>query len=213
MKIQEIKAVQIGPRQLLFGFDDHLQDMQNHVVACIKKMSEIHGQVYINHGVEYAFEKYGWAQKDILQSIFWAANELELHLRFAGNTITTFEAKEYLVQSFENSVEIVTNKNVKQSVFQETILFYKTIFNEDKQEYGDDQYQFALSLLSNFNKWREKLKSYREIAQKPFYPGINEIKCHLQSLEMLLDKKDSYSLISNCCLHQKVILKIAEDVA
>lgn len=212
IKTKDIKAVELGPRQLLFGFDDHTGDRQDLIVDGIKTMVQARGQVFIAHFVEHTEQIQGWSCSDILQQVFRAAHELKIHFRWNGRMLTPFEAKRYLLQSPENPVELVTNKKVRPFVFREAALIYRTISNADNQEYGNDQYQLALSLLSVFHHWENQLISFAGKVQKPFFPGKELVSTHRQSLSLLSAKKDSYSLLSNCCSHSDTLLKIAQDV-
>ncbi|MBU1055249.1 MAG: hypothetical protein KKC46_15710 [Proteobacteria bacterium] len=211
IKTKDIKAVELGPRQLMFGFEDHTEGRQDLIVEGIKTMLEAQGQLSIEHFVEH-MEQAGWTCSDILQHVFWAALELKIHFLWNNRMLSPFEAKLHLLQSPKNAVELITNKKVRPSVFQEAASIYRTISNDDNQEYGNDQYQLALSLFSVLHHWEKLLIFFAGKAQKPFYPGKELVSKHQQSLNLLLSKKDSYSLLSNCCNHSDTLFEIAQDI-
>ncbi|MFH2093419.1 MAG: hypothetical protein ABIJ31_13760 [Pseudomonadota bacterium] len=212
IKIQDIKGVELGPRQLMLEFGDHTEDHQDFIVDSLETMMEAQGQVFISDFVDHTAQTQGWPCSDILQWLFWAAHEMKIHFRRKGCVLTSFEAKRHLLQSPENSVELITNKKVKPALFREAALIYQSISNDNDQEYKNDQYQLALSLLSVFQHWESQLISFAGKAQNPFFPGKELISTHLQSLKRLSAKKDSYSLLSNCYTHKDTIFKIVQDV-
>ncbi len=209
MKIQIIKEMILGPRQLTFGFDNNTQKEQNFVISCIVEQFENHGQVVLDKFVAHVKEVHDLAEIDTLQYIFWSAQELKIHFRIDGKNITPFETKQILLQSPKKNVKIITNKNVKNSIFKDATSFYQKI---SKKNDDNDQYDFARSLLSDLKKWETSLCSFKPIAQKPFYPGCKKVNKHLQSLKILLAKQDSYSLIYSCYDNKEKIAEIADDV-
>ena len=110
MKIQTIKKITLGPRQLTFGFDENVRQEQDLVVACIIKQFETHGQVILDKFIPYATEQHNLTQIDALQYIFWSAHELKIHFRIDGKNIAPFKTKQILLKSPEKCVEIITNK-------------------------------------------------------------------------------------------------------
>jgi len=149
---------------------------------------------------------------DTLQYIFWSAQELKIHFRVDGKNITPFETKQILLQSPEKYVEIITNKNVENSIFQDVASFYQKLFKGKNQNNFDDQYNFSRYLLLDLKKWEADLNSFKPIAQKPFYPGRKEIHEYLQILKIILSRQDSYSLIYACYNNKEKIAKMADDV-
>ena len=213
MKIQIIKDIILGPRQMTFGFDNNPHEDQNFVISCIIEQFENHGQVVLDKFVAYLKQMHDLPEIDTLQYIFWSAQELKIHFRVDGKNITPFETKQILLNSPDKYVEIITNKNVEDSIFQDVVLFYEKKLSKDKnQNTFDDQYHFSRSLLLDLEKWETNLNSFKPIAQKPFYPGREKIHTHLKSLKTILAKQDSYSMIYACYNNKEKIAKMAEDV-
>ena len=212
MQIQNIKKIILGPRQLTFGFDHNPQQNQDLVISWIIEQFENHGQVILNQFVAHVKEVHDLPEIDTLQYIFWSAQELKIHFRVDGKNITPFETRRALLQSPETQVEIITNKNVENSIFQEMTLFYQKLSKGKNQTDFDDQYDFSRSLLSDLKKWETDLTSFHSIAQKPFFPGRKEISEQLQTLKILLIKQDSYSLIYACYTNKEKITGMADDM-
>ena len=212
MKIQIIKEMILGPRQLTFGFDNNPREEQNLVISCIIEQFENHGQVVLDKFVAHLKQMHDLPEIDTLQYIFWSAQELKIHFRVDGKNITPFETKQILLQSPEKYVEIITNKNVENSIFQDVASFYQKLSKGKNQNSFDDQYNFSRSLLLDLKKWETNLNSFKPIAQKPFYPGRKEIHEYLQILKIILSRQDSYSLIYSCYNNKEKITKIADDV-
>ncbi|MDA3790448.1 MAG: hypothetical protein PF503_18395 [Desulfobacula sp.] len=212
MKIQFIKEMILGPRQLTFGFDNNPREEQNFVISCIIEQFENHGQVVLDKFIAHLKEMHDLPEIDTLQYIFWSAQELKIHFRVDGKNITPFETKQILLQSPEKYVEIITNKNVENSIFQDVVSFYQKLSKGKNQNNFDDQYNFSRSLLLDLKKWETNLNSFKPIAQKPFYPGKTEIHEYLQILKIILSRQDSYSLIYSCYNNKEKIAKMADDV-
>jgi hypothetical protein len=212
MKIQIIKEIILGPRQLTFGFDNDARQEQDLVVSCIIEQFETHGQVILDKFITHVKELHHFKEIDTLQYIFWSAHELKIHFRVDGENIVPFKAKQILVKSPEKCVEIITNKAVETPIFQDVTHFYQKISKKKKYDNFNDQYDFACSLLSDLKNWETSLKSFKPIAQKPFYPGRKEINEHLQSLKIMLARQDSYSIIYTFYNNKEKIVKMADDV-
>jgi len=212
LKIQTIKGIILGHRQLTFGFDDNIQQEQDLVVSCIIEQFENHGQVILDDFIALVSAAHALTEIETLQYVFWSAHELKIHFRVDNKNITPFETKQILLKNPGECVEIVTNKVVKSSIFQDVMWFYQNLFKEKNYKNFDDQYDFACSLLSDLKNWETDLNSFKPIAQQPFYPGSKEINEHLQSLKIILAKQDSYSLIYTSYSNKEKIAGIADDV-
>ncbi|WP_291459974.1 hypothetical protein [Desulfobacula sp.] len=212
MKIQNIKEIILGPRQLTFGFDNNARQEQDLVVSCIVEQFETHGQVILDKFIPHLKEQHDLTEIDALQYIFWSAHELKIHFRSDGKNIVPFEAKQILLKSPEKCVEILTNKVVKDSIFQDVTYFYQKLFKGKNNNNFNDQYDFACSLLSDLKNWETSLNSFKPIAQKPFYPGNKKINEHLQSLKIMLARQDSYSIIYTCYNNKEKIAKMADNI-
>jgi len=212
MKIQNIKGIILGPRQLTFGFDNNARQEQDLVVSCIIEQFRTHGQVILDKFIPHVKEQHNLTEIDALQYIFWSAHELKIHFRSDGKNIVPFEAKQLLLKSPEKCVGIITNKVVENSIFQDVTRFYQKLPTGQNHNNFDDQYDFACSLLSDLKNWETSLKSFRPIAQRQFYPGSKKINEHLQLLKIMLARQDSYSIIYTCYNNKEKIAKMADDV-
>ncbi|MEA1947534.1 MAG: hypothetical protein U9N83_09570, partial [Thermodesulfobacteriota bacterium] len=81
MKNQDIKDIELGPRQLSFGFENNHSKQQDRLLYYIKNQIETHGQVVLDEFIQYVKERHEWSEFLILQNIFWLAQELKIHFR------------------------------------------------------------------------------------------------------------------------------------
>jgi len=211
MKTNNIKKIELGHRQLVFGFQDENQDQDDIIMACISEHLEKNGFVIVDDLVQAIIETHGFNETDILQNIFWLAKELKIHFRHNKNIIDPFAAKKILLQPCGEMVQIITNRPVNDLVLKEVISLYKKIVPGEQFNY-DDQYELAVMLLESLLNYKEELLKIKPIAEKPFYPGSHETSTYLKTLEKLLMKKDSYNLILNCNLHKKEIIEMAREI-
>ncbi len=93
MKIQNIKGIILGPRQLTFGFENNVGQEQNLIVSCIIEQFETHGRVILDKFILHVKEQHDLTEMDALQYIFWSAHELKIHFRIDGKNIVPFKAK------------------------------------------------------------------------------------------------------------------------
>jgi len=212
LKIQDIKTIILGPRQLTFAFGNNDFEIENIVFSQVSELFKIHGQIILDQLIDCIEQSHDLPRADILQSIFWSAEELKLHFRYEKQTITPLKAKQLLLKNLKTRLELDLNKDVEDVFFQEMVLFFQKISPNLSHEIETDQYQFAVSLRAELDKWIHTLKSYKPMARKKWFPGEKLISDYLHSLEMLLKKKDRYSLITICHDHMGLIEKIAGDV-
>lgn len=212
MKTHNIKKVVLGPKQLTFGFDNRFQQEQDFIVSFITKQIEAHGYLELNKLVSEVSEVHDFPESDTLQYVFWSAEELKIHFRVDGKSVTPFQTKKILLESPTESVELITNKIVHHSIFTDVTSFYQKLSKKKNPKHFDDQYIFSRSLITDLQNWESRLKTYKPFAEKPFYPGRKRIDEHLGSLKIILAKLDAYSLIYACHKNKDKILNMADDV-
>jgi len=213
LKAKDIKAVETGPRQLTFDFEEKTRaETDNLVISCIREEIRTHGQVFLDHLISHVKETHNVEEQVSLQSVFWSAEALKIHFRISGKPVTPYKARQLLLDCPDRPVELFENKQVEASIFRDLVLFYQQLMNIKKINFQDDQYEFGLSLLLKLKTWKADLASFRIIAEKPFYPGKQKINDHLQFLKTLLAKQDSYSLICKCYEKRESITELAGDI-
>jgi hypothetical protein len=212
MRKQDIKDIKLGLRQLTFGFEKNVLKEQDLIMSCIKKQTEKNGHVILDEFVQYVKELHDLSEFEILQYIFWFAQDLKIHLRIDGKNLEPHKVKKVLLKSTEQSVKIITNKSVDDSVFQDVKSFHQKLSGEKSLDDYDDQYDFARLLAKEIRDWESCLKSYRYTAQKPYFPGKKEIDDGLYFIKTISAKLDSFSLINAFYNNKEQILKLVDDV-
>lgn len=210
MKIHSIKSVELGPRQLSFGFDTRESDVQDLVMTHLIHGIETRGQVWLEPFVVQLSDSLGSAEQEILQAIFWLAHELEIQFRVAGQTILPHQAKKRLLDDPQADIRLITPKTVEDCLFQQVQQRWGNIFKFPR---GDmDQHGFAFALLQALKEWQTRLRSFKTLAQRPHFPGAHHIEALQLFLKTLLIKQDAYSLIHACFTHGERITAMAEEI-
>lgn len=209
MRIQDIKAIDIGHRQMTFGFDDTSTQEQS-VMDFINDTIQARGHAVLNEIVEQVHQEQDIAESFILQIIFWAALELKLHFRTGSRNVIPLTAKQILIDSPDKYVEIIPNKLVSNSVFRDMIIFYNTVLGHN--EAFTDQYLFSRSLLNILKKWKDDLVSHQKSTEKKGYPGSKIIHDSLTILSAVLLKQDSYSFILSCHRNRTKLRQTDENI-
>lgn len=212
MKKQDIQEIKLGHRQLLFGFESGDLEKQNLVMSCIRNQTEKHGHVVLDEFVQYVNELHHLSESEILQYIFWIAQDLKIHFRIDEKNLEPHKVKKLLLKSTEQRVKIITNKSVDNSVFQDVKRFYQKLSGEKSLDSYEDQYEFARLLAKEIRDWESCLKSYKSAAQKPYFPGIKKIDDGLRFIKEISAKLDSFSMIYTFYNDKKQILKLVDDV-
>jgi hypothetical protein len=209
---QNIENIELGPRQLLFGFEKEKSEEQAVVMSCIKNMNEKNGQVLIDEIVPYVREAHDLANVNIIQYVFWLAEDLAIHFRMDGEILEPSKVKQVLLKSLEQRVQIVPIKSVDDSVFQDVKRFYRKLTGGKDLGDSNDQYEFARLLARKIKDWKVKLKSCQSAAKKPFVPYEKEIDDGIRFIETISAKLDSFSLINAFYENKERILKLSDDV-
>ncbi len=212
MRNQDIKIIELGPRQLTFGFENNHSKQQDQVLYYIKKQIETHGQVVLDEFIQYVKERHEWSEFLILQNIFWLAQELKIHFRINKESLDPYNVKKILLENPDQQVEIITNKSVDDLVFQHTKCFYQKLPGKDSIDNYDDQYEFSRLLAEQIRHWESCLNTYKSVVKKPYFPGKKQIDRGLSLINKISAKLDSFSLINAFYINRDPILKLVDDV-
>jgi len=216
VKIQDIENIELGHRQLLFDFEKDKAKEQAVVMSCIKNQAEKYGHVALNEFVSYVREQHDLLDFTITQNVFWLTfwltEDLKIHFRIDEEIIEPRKVKQILIKSIEQSVIIVTNKSVTNSVFQDVKRLYQELSQEKGFDDCDDQYEFSRLLAKKTKGWEVILESCKSDAQKPFFPCEKEIDDCMRFIKKISDKLDSFSLINAFYDNEERVLKLSEDV-
>ncbi|MFO7970412.1 MAG: hypothetical protein R6U40_01525 [Desulfobacterales bacterium] len=212
MKEQNIKDIELGFRQLTFGFENEKLKEQDQIMYYIKNMIETNGHVVLDEFIQYVKEVSEVSEFAILQNIFWLAQELKIHFRINKQRYDPYNIKKILLENPDQPVEIVLNKSVDDFVFQRTKRFSREIFGKDIFDNYDDQYEFSRLLAEKIRHWESCLNRYKPYAKKPYFPGKKQTDRGLSLISTISAKLDSFSLINAFYSNRDPILKLVDDI-
>jgi hypothetical protein len=95
MRRQDIQDIKLGPRQITFDFEHKVLKDQNLVMSCIKYQTEKHGYVILDEFIQYVKESHDLSEFEILQYIFWFAQDLKIHFRIDKKILSRIKLKNY----------------------------------------------------------------------------------------------------------------------
>ncbi len=208
MRKQDIENIKLGHRQLLFDFAKE----QDIVMSCINNQIEEYGHVELDELVKDVRELHDLLDVTIIQYIFWFVKDLKFHFRIDEENLEPLEVKQILIESLNQSVKIVPNKSVDNSVFQDVKHLYQKLSEDNNSDDCDDQYEFARILAKKIKNWKDILKSYKSAALKPFFPFEEEINDCMSFTNEISAKLDSFSLIHAFYNNKDKILEFSDDV-
>ena len=217
LKIRDIKAIDPGPRQLTLGFDTITPEERNaFVMVSFREQISAHGHVILIDFILFAAEQHKLSVPDILQSVFWLANERQLHFMIDGSTVSPKDARSILLKTSTEIILLIDNQKVEDSVFKDTLSFYKMLMPDKitgkNTGYDHEQYEFAMALIAIFQEWKAELKDVEPQARKPHFPGSQKIEKYMQYLKKLMAHQDTASIINNACNKKKAISNIKADI-
>jgi len=212
MRCSDIENINLGHRQLSFGFENNLSQEQNAVMKCLADQIKQHGHVVLSEFVPYVEETYSLSEFKILQYIFWIAQDFKIQFRINNKNLEPFKVKNLLLKSIEFSeqVLIIAPETVDDSAFQDARSLYLKISGE--KNFDDcDQYELGCFLAKKIRSWQNSFQSYKPSAQKKYFPGKKEIGKGLSFIKSISTKQDSFSLISAFYDNSAQILKLYEQ--
>ncbi len=197
MRYSDIENINLGHRQISFGFENNLSQEQNAVMECLADQIKQHGHVVLSEFVLYVKETHGLTEFKILQYIFWIAQDFKIQFRINNKNLEPFKVKNLLLNSIESGEQllIIAAETVDDSVFQGAKNLYLKI-SEDENIDDCDQYELWCFLAKKIRSWQNSFQSYKPSAQKKYFPGKKEINRWLSFIEDISIKQDSFSLIS-----------------
>ncbi len=208
LKKKWIKAIELGPRQILFGLDmddAHLTDL---VLSCIARQCIMHGQASLHTVIEELTTRNGLPESDTLQIIFGFVHELKIGFYCNGQPITAPEVKKTLLKNTDTDIRLILNKQVQASTFQAVQQIFQ-LMGAPFAEYKD-QHAFAFAALHLLEQWRHNLKTWYFWSKTDRYPGKGQIKKQLAFTAHLLQNRTAHSLLTTC-FNQKDQLSVAAD--
>jgi hypothetical protein len=197
MRYSNIANINLGHHQLSFDFENNLLQEQNAVMKCLTDQIKQHGKVVLSEFVSYVKETHGLSEFQILQDIFWIAQDFKIQFRINNKNVEPFKVKNLLLNAIEltDQLLIIAAETVDDSIFQEVRNLYLKISEEENID-DCDQYELGCLLAKKIRRWQNSFQSYKPSSQKRYFPGEKEINRWLGFIEDISTKQDSFSLIS-----------------
>ncbi|MFO7963685.1 MAG: hypothetical protein R6U50_07180 [Desulfobacterales bacterium] len=208
-----IQKISLGMKQIPLGFDCDLIAHMAAVESCLKMFEEHYGEIPLGNVIEYISKQIGLSGSDVLQIIFWLANDEKIHFRIDGRPLKAGEVKKVLLERPDTECVVVTNKWVDHGIFQEVRSFYSRIAGNTLSLEAGDQYTFSRLLSKTMKAWKERLIFYRKESERPGFPGKNAITDRLALLQKISERSDPYSLISSFYDHREEILSLSGEIS
>ena len=196
LKKKWIKAIVLGPRQILFGLEMDDARCTDLVLSCIAEQCTMHGQANLFDIITAVSTRNSLPESEILQMIFGFVHELKLCFYFEGRQIPALEAKQKLLDSPDTDVRLVLNKKVPAAAFsavQQTFQLMGMPFAD-----CEDQHGFAFAALHMFAQWHYDVKTFYSRAVTGSYPGRDEMARLLAFTGRLLQNQTAHAVLNDC---------------
>ncbi|MCG8643869.1 MAG: hypothetical protein MI862_29380 [Desulfobacterales bacterium] len=208
--VKLIKQIELGPRQMTFGFENQGSKNCDTIFSTVKREYQANGPVLIAHLSSLPALLENLTPTQILQSIFWLAEEMKIHFFLKDHTISPQQAKQVLVKKPDTPVRVVVNRQVDKHTFEQAKKMSASFLPAPPDQ--TDQYTFSRLIIREFQTWQDKMISYTPLAEQRCFPGGKEIKNGLILLKNVLEKQDSHSMILSCLKYQTRIIQLAETI-
>lgn len=210
--IRLVKKIELGPRQMTFGFDDSNTVDLDFVYSFIEKEYQAKGPVALHRLVGSQSLVFRIpAPLDVVQAVFWLAEAFKLHLYIADRPVSTFQAKQALLKDADSAIDIVINQPVDQNRFaraKDAAKFFLPALPKDM-----DQYTFSRAAANELESWSTRLTAYQNNhADQPNVPGHSLINNCLLMIDRLLEKKDPHAVILAIVKYRSKIPKLADNI-
>lgn len=209
--IRIIKKVELGPRQMTFGFDNSNTMNLDFVYSFIETEYRTQGPVTLQRLIESQniISKIP-EPADILQAVFWLAEELKIHLYFADQPVSPFQAKQTLIEDVDSTIDLVINQPVDVNRFARAKDAADTFLPHLPKDL--DQYTFSRAVANGLESWRTRLTSYQSHTDQLKLPGEARINNSLLLIDRFLEKKDSHAVILALVKYQSKIPELTDNV-
>lgn len=187
-----IKKIELGPRQMTFGFDTSETMDPDVVYPHIEKEYQTNGPVELQRLAESLSPGTG-NLLDILQAVFWLAQDLKVYLYIADQPVSPFQAKQALINDSDTAIEITINQPVDQNRFDRAMVLAKTFLPSVPE--NPDQYTVSRAVANTLESWHTRLTAYLNHPMQPNLPGNYLINNCLVLIDRLIEKKNSSAII------------------
>jgi hypothetical protein len=210
LKKNSIKAIEIGPRQILFGLEMDDSRLTDLVLSCIARQCMADGQARLHTVIEELTTENPLQAFDILQLIFGFVHELKIGFYHGNRPMTAPETKKALINDPGTDIRIVLNKQVPASLFQAV----QQVFQSMSVPLGEsrDQHAFAFAVLNRIRQWHMDLQTLYARSSADEYPGSGRISELLDFTAYLLENQTAHALLTNCYEQAVPLAAAADDI-
>ena len=195
---------------MTFGFEERVLNNFKMIFSVIKNEYRSQGTVDLEMLVSSDKFSCDLSQLEILQTIFWLAEEMKIHFRVNKENRLPRAVKQILLENPGAPINIVTNKQVDTPIFQQVKKMGRTFLSDLPETF--DQYVLSRCVVNELRKWHSRLISYEPRSKEKFFPGSKAIKNGLVLIERILEKQDSYSLLQSCFKYNIRIIQLSETM-
>ena len=232
ISIRLVKNIELGPRQMTFGFDDTVSVQLDLVFSFIEEMHHLGGPVPLDllidpemrsadpdshtdqvHQFHLGAPEHPLAHigpQDILQTAFWLAEELKVHFFISDKTIPPHQAKQTLIDDPACAMCLVINQPVDDSRFEAAKKLADMYWGALPE--NSNQYELSRFFVNHLESWQSRLRSFQGLAEQAGVPGSAQIKNCLILVNKLLMKKDSCSVIFACLKYQIKLPSLSDNM-
>jgi hypothetical protein len=114
-----VKKVELGPRQMTFGFEDRMSKNMDTIFSFIEKEYQVGGPVALDLLISSKVLLDDLLVQEILQTVFWLAEELKIHFFTKNHTSSPLQTKQMLVENQNAAVCVVINRQVDLRSFEQ----------------------------------------------------------------------------------------------
>jgi hypothetical protein len=213
LNAEEIKKIEIGPRQLfLFDLEDHTVAVRKKVIEQAASWLQAHAEVQVLAFCESVSEGLGVSALTALQHLFWLAHDLKIQFTSAGRAISPNQARTQLIHSPKAPVALVVNQTVGAAVFKRVKGLLNRMDAEAGAEAPDDVVALAHRLTRKLHTWKSQLEICRTRARRPGFPGKKAIADALTLLRTISAKMDALCLIHAFDAHAGALARLDADI-
>ena len=158
----------------------------------------------------FAGKPYGWPEKEVIVLVARMFRAGEIDLIMEGGKTEPKEMVKPLTESRHwKNIKVYLRKKVADKELKQARSIGQELFGQIGPE---GQEQLVKFLKSGLSSWKQKLDSYKPMANTGNYPGKADIDRILSELNNLLNIQDSYEFISSLNQSQNQLQDSSEDI-
>ena len=214
---KDIRAIllsdDLGHQNLKCELDEQDHDDIKEIVTYIDLMSGQNRPIILSELVRhFASRPYGWPEWETVLLIAMMLACGKIHLLIDGAKVAPRNAVDHLTKSAKwKHIKIVKKRVADKADIKKAQNLGKEIFGTIGPEGQEKLSKFLAKELKN---WKERLESFKPLADTGDYPGKEEIERGLKTINQLLSiKDDPYEFIAAFNKKKDALLDLSEDLS